>query len=38
MGIKLIKRFQENVLLTFYMDVKCVNIAVYTFYKFLNCC
>jgi hypothetical protein len=38
MGIKLICRFQENViitvLLTFCMYVKCVKIA---FLKFLNC-
>jgi hypothetical protein len=34
MGIKLINRFQENVLLTFCIYVKCVKIA---FYKFLNC-
>jgi hypothetical protein len=35
MGIKLINRFQENVVSTFCMYVKCVKIA---FYKFLNCC
>jgi hypothetical protein len=35
MGIKLINRFQENVLLTFCMYGKCVNTV---FYKFLNCC
>jgi hypothetical protein len=32
MGIKLINRFQENVVS---MYVKCVKTA---FYKFLNCC
>jgi hypothetical protein len=37
MGIKLINRFQENVLLTFCTYVKCVKIAFYTFYKFVNC-
>jgi hypothetical protein len=36
MGIKLINRFQDNVLLTFCMYVKCVNTVF--FYKFLNCC
>jgi hypothetical protein len=35
MGIKLINRFQENVVLTFCVHVKCVKIA---FYKFSNCC
>jgi hypothetical protein len=31
MGIKLINRFQENILLTFCMYVKCVKIAFYKF-------
>jgi hypothetical protein len=35
MGIKLINRFQENILLTFCMYVKSAKIA---FYKFLNSC
>jgi hypothetical protein len=36
MEIKLINRFQENVLLTFCMCVKCVNIAFCKFYNFFS--
>jgi hypothetical protein len=39
MGIKLINRFQDNVLLTFGMYVKCVNTVFYKcFYKLLLDC